>query len=167
MAAYTSDANLLIELPNSLPSELSSAVRAQYISDASAEVDAWVGIRFGLSYVSGTQKFPDITASPATPAIIEKQARRLAAALGYRKLGETSRTPTQGTIAEKYEELAWKFLQMIRDGKLDIYDSAGTDLASANPLLSSTTEDLDQDFSRGDYTDGILVSDDAGTLDMF
>jgi len=168
MASYTSDAKLLVELPSSLPSTLSSAVRAQYISDASAEVDSRVGPRYGLDYATNTQRFPDITDDPATPEVIEQIARWLAAARCYRKLGDINRDVATGmSTPERYEKQAWELLKEIKTGGIQIVDSDGTDLAGTEPLLDSTTLDKDLEFTKGEYEDGSLVSDEAGTLDGF
>ncbi len=67
---YSTVANVLAEIPGSVPSELDSDKVTQYIEDASRYVDA------RLPNYAG---FPDIGGSPATPPVIEKISRLIAA----------------------------------------------------------------------------------------
>lgn len=161
MPTYTTTTNLEIHLPAGLPASITTAMKTQWIADASALVDALVGPRYPM--LSTGQKFPNISASPATPPLIELCARWLAAHYGFLKLGEINRS--EPTMATKYLEMARAQLQEIREGEANIYDSTGADLASAETAWSST-KDRDAVFTVGEYVDGDLQGDE-GTLDDF
>jgi len=159
VAAYTNRTNLQTLLPSVLPADLTTALQDQYISDASAMVDSLVGKRFPMS--SNGQKFNDITASPATPAVIELCARWIAAHFAWLKLGEINRS--EATNAATYLAMAKAQLQEIREGAVDVYSSTGANLGTYTTAWSNT-EDRDPTFRRGVYEDGELVGE-AGTLD--
>ena len=160
MPAYASVTDVENLLPSSLPAAITTAHKNQWIADASAMVDGMVGHRFPM--LSTSQKFAD---SPSAPAWIELATRWLAGYFGFlrlREINKSDKTPSQAT---NYYKLANDSLEKIRDGKIDIYDAAGADLASAETIWSSS-EELDPVFSRGEYIDGTLQGDE-GTLDDF
>ena len=163
MPTYTTTSNLEDILPASLPATITTALKNQWIADASAMVDGQVGPRFPM--LSTNQKFADITDSPATPAWIELCSRWLAAYFAFLKLKEVNKTEKLPSQAKTYFDQANKFLEQIRAGKLDVLDSAGADLAASAQIWSST-ESRDASFNRGEYVDGTLEGD-AGTLDDF
>jgi len=67
---YTTVDNVLAEIPGTVPASLTTAKVEGYIEDASRYVDA------RLPNYAG---FPDIESGPATPPVIEKIARLIAA----------------------------------------------------------------------------------------
>lgn len=160
MPAYTTSTLVEAMLPSSLPASITAAHKARWISDASAMVDGLVGPRYPMG---GTgKKFAD---APDTPAWIELCARWLAGYFGFvqlREINKSDKLPSQG---QKYFDQATKYLEQIRDGKLDIYDASGAVLASQSDAWSST-ETRDKTFSRGERVAGVLQGD-PGTLDEF
>lgn len=159
MPTYTSRTNLQTLLPATLPSALTTTLQDQYIADGSAYVDGMVGKRFPI--LSTGQKFANLTASPATPALIELCARWVAGHFAWLKLGEINRSEASNAI--KYLDMADAKLKQIRDGEVEIFDSTGANAAS-RATAYSTTETRDATFTRGKYVDGDLEGD-AGTLD--
>lgn len=159
MSTYTTRTNLQTLLPSSLPATLTTTLQDQYIADASSMVDALVGKRYPM--LSTGQKFANVTASPATPTLIELCARWIAAHFSWLKLGEINRS--EATNATKYLEMAQEQLKEIREGRADIYDSTGANLATETTAWSST-ETRDATFTRGKMVNGSLEGD-AGTLD--
>lgn len=159
MPTYTSRTALQTLLPASLPAALTTTLQDQYIADGSAYVDAMVGKRFPI--LSTGQKFADATASPATPALIELCARWVAGHFAWLKLGEINRS--EASNATKYLEMADAKLQQIREGQVEIFDSAGANKAS-RATAYSTTQTRDLVFTRGKYVDGDLEGD-AGNMD--
>jgi hypothetical protein len=162
MPTYTTTTDVEALLPASLPAAITTAHKNQWVADASKLVDSLVGPRFSLLSSPAGQKFAD---SPNAPGLIELCARWLGAYFGFLKLREINKADNVPTQGQTYYELAQVNLQMIRDGVADLYSATGAALAAA-PGLVSTPEDIDPTFSRGEYTDGVLVSD-AGTLDDF
>ncbi len=159
MPTYTTRTALQTLLPASLPAALTTTLQDQYIADGSAYVDGSVGKRFPI--LSTYQKFADITASPATPMLIELCARWVAAHFAWLKLGEINRS--EASNASKYLDMAEAKLKQIRDGDVEIFTSTGVNAAS-RPTAYSTTQTRDATFTRGKYVDGDLEGD-AGTLD--
>jgi len=161
MATYCSDAEVTRWLPENLPAAVdSSGERAQYITAASALVDGLVGPRFALN--SSYQKFPDTTASPATPTIIAWCASKLAAWDIYKAMQASNLAVRDG---QSLFDDAERMLKRIASGEVQITDSAGTIYGTTN-VSASTTKEYDPSFTIGGYdADGNLVSDDAGTLD--
>jgi hypothetical protein len=164
VAAYTSDVNLLIELPDNLPSAVDTlAERLAYIQLAGSLVDALVGSRYPAG--DSGQKFPDITDSPPTPSLIELATRKLAAGTICSAIGVAGRDG--GDIAQALCTEATDLLRQIREGELAIVDQDGTDYATATQI-SSTTEGTASTFGLGRYdTDGELLDETAGSLDDF
>jgi len=68
--SYTTEENVLAEIPGDAPGELTAEKIARYIEDASRYVDARLPDYAG---------FPDIYDSPPTPPVIEKITRLIAA----------------------------------------------------------------------------------------
>lgn len=128
MPTYTTSAKVLVQLPDSPPSSVTDNL-AEDIADASGIVEAMVGPSFSLSYESSSQKFPDITSDPATPAIVALAATYLAASRQFQRLGESV---GEGDIpqSEQLHARAMAILEMIRDGKIDVTLSDGTRLLS-------------------------------------
>lgn len=163
MPTYTTTSRVDDLLPSSLPATIDSDDKAQWVADASAMVDGMVGPKYPIQ--SSGQKFADITDSPATPAWIELCARWLAAYFGYLKLKEINKASKSVGMGATYYKLATEHLKQIREGEIDLYDSAGADLASTETMWS-TTQNRDPAFARGRYEDGVLQGD-AGSLDDF
>ena len=166
MAIYTSDDNLLIELPDNLPDAVdSSAERLVYIQLAGSLADSLVGPRYPVG--ENGQKFPDITDSPATPPLIELAARKLAAGMIYRVIGVVARDGGELAGAQSLHGEACDLFRRIREGELTVIDEDGTDYATATPI-SSTSNGVATTFSRGRYdADGELLDETAGSLDDF
>ena len=165
MPTYTTIANVEDLLPDSLPPSITTAMKNQWIADASSIVDGMAGPQFPM--LSSNQKFPDITDSPATPAWIELCARWLGAHFGFLKLRELNKSGAKGgkSQSQSYYDLAEKALKRIRASDVDVFDANGANLASAEQIYSTTTK-RDPAFSRGEYQDGTLVGS-SGTLDDF
>jgi len=163
VAKYTSDSNLLRELPTDLPESLDTeAERLPYIEQASAMADALVGPRYLIG--AGGQAFPDITNSPATPAVVEIAARKLAASMIYGALGVVGRGIGPDGGQALYEE-AMEWFRRIREGELPVIGSDGTDYAVGTPI-ASTTSGVEPTFRRGGYdADGELMDETPGSLD--
>ncbi len=117
MPIYTTSDNINIHLPTNVQAAI-VAQEAQDISDASDIVDSYVGSRYSLAYKSNAQKFPDITDSPATPAIIEKCARYLAVATQISRIAELAKQAN--SRSKSFSEKAYKWLEDISDGKTDV-----------------------------------------------
>ncbi len=167
MPTYTSDTNLLTELPDNLPAALDTPVeRAPYIEQASLLADSLVGPRFPIrTYGAAEHKFPDITDTPPTPPLVELGTRKLAAAMVY---GALSLIGREGDVGGKglYDE-ALEWFRRIREGELQVTDSEGTDYAAFRPV-SSTTEAVEPTFRSGRYdADGELLDERPGSVDAF
>lgn len=161
MATYCTDAQVTRWLPDNLPADFDSAAeRLAYITEASAQLDAIIGPRFALN--ASFQKFPDVTDSPATPAVIQLPASLLAAALILLAMGAlnlVTRDP------KPLEDRAARTLDAIRNGVMHVTDSAGKEYGTMN-VTTSTTKTYAPSFTEGGYdADGNLVSADAGSLD--
>lgn len=162
MPTYTTATAVEYGLP-SLPASITTAHKTQWITDASALVDAHVGSRFPV--LSSSQKFADITDSPATPPVIEVIARWLAMYFGFVRLKEVNRAGEGTDQAKAYWDKAMAELEKIAGGMVDVLGSDGSSLAVGS-LAASTTTDIDPEFSRGRRSDGVLQGD-PGTLDDF
>ncbi len=160
MPSYTTTTDVEALLPDTLPTSITAADKTKWVTDASKMVDGMVGTRFPM--LSTNQKFADVT---DTPAWIELCARWLGAYFGFLKLREINKSAKNPGQGATYWKMAHDALESIRDGKIDIYDSAGADLASSSVAWSST-DGYDAVFSRGAYKDNVLQGD-AGTLDDF
>lgn len=168
MSRYTSDENLVRELPDNLPAALDTeAERLVYIEQASAMADALVGPRFPVrTYGEARQKFPDITDSPATPPLIELATRKLAASMIYGAITVVGReNELRGGKELQDEALEW--FRRIREGEIPVADADGTDYATFAPM-SSTTEGVEPTFRPGRYdADGELLDETPGSVDEF
>jgi len=94
MPAYCLYTRVLNDLPTSLPSSLTTGTYAlivTYIGDASGEIDERVGKKWARQYKTSTQKFPDITDSPATPKLVELCCVYLTLSMCFAKMGEENR----------------------------------------------------------------------------
>lgn len=167
MASYTTDANLLTELPDNLPATLDTPTeRAPFIEQASALADTLVGPRFPVRlYGAAQQKFPEITDTPATPLLVELATRKLAAALICGALAIVARRSDGG--AERLHKEAIEWFRRIRDGEVQIIDAEGTDYAAFGPTVS-TTDGVEPMFRSGRYdSDGQLLDETPGSIDRF
>ena len=160
MPSYTTTTAIENILPSSLPAAITAADKTAWVEDASAIVDSSVGPKFPM--LSTNQKFADSTSSPA---LIELCTRWLGAYFGFLRLREISTSDSEPKQAGKYYKLAMDTLKAIREGKLDIYDAAGADLASAEQAYI-TNEGRDPTFNTGVYIDGV-IDGDSGSLDDF
>jgi len=127
--------------------------------------DGLVGPRFPVG--DSNQKFPDITDSPPTPALIELATRKLASSMIYGAIGVTGRDGGELLGGQTLYADAMDMFDRVRTGELTIEDESGTDYATATPI-GSTTEGVAASFIRGRYdTDGELLDDTSGSLDDF
>ncbi len=158
MATYCTDAQVTRWLPQNPPSTVdTSAERLDYITAASDLVDAAVGPRFVLN--ASFQKFDD---SPTTPAVIQLVASQLAAWLVLKAIGAFNLV---GRDPNPLRDDAYRLLAEIRNGVMQVQDSAGVEFGTMN-VSKSTTEDYTPVFTIGGYdAGGNLVSADAGSLD--
>lgn len=138
MPTYTSDDNLLTELPDNLPAVLDTPEeRAPYIEQASLLTDSLVGPRFPVrTYGAAEQKFPDITDTPATPPLVELATRKLAAAMIYGVISVIGREGGFGGKGPYEEALEW--FRRIREGELLVIDSEGMDYGAVHVTSTST-----------------------------
>lgn len=150
MPTYTDSASVLAHLPPSPPTTVTNYTAAD-IADASSIVESKVGPEFPLAYKSGTQKFPDITDSPATPAIIKLAATWLAASFQYVRLGRPAREG-ETSQADLFRERAMSLLDDIRSGETDVILSGqslrGTALASVDNPYYENREDPKEIFNQ-------------------
>jgi len=144
MPTYTNSANVYSELPPNLPTTVTDYT-ANDIATASGLVESGVGPGFSTNYKSNTQKFPDITDSPATPAIIEIAARFYAASLQYKRLGESV---GEGEIpkSQEYWEKAEAIVKDIREGVRTVeIDGTNLERTSVEWVEDEIYEDLTAD----------------------
>ena len=119
MPAYCAYTRVLNDLPSSLPSSLTATTYAlvkTYIGDASGEIDDRVGKKWARQYATNTQKFPDITDSPATPKLVELCCVYLTLSYCFAKMGEDNRGDEDaGRLPLKvyYRNLAEKLMEEI------------------------------------------------------
>ena len=123
MPTYTTYSKVNADLPSG--HGILEATIDTYISEASDEVEVRVGKKYARQYKTSTQKFPDITDSPATPSLIEKCCRWLVLAECYEDLGQDNRgdEQTEGNLPEKvyYRRKAEKVLKEIAtDDTMDL-----------------------------------------------
>ena len=172
MAAYTTQTNVELELPNSgdFAADMDAAYFTAQIKAASGLVDAKVGHAFARNFENGTQKFPDHGADPGPPTEIELAARWYAASFAYLKLGPLNRFGPEGeqtNHAQRYQEMADDLLKQIREGELDLALSDGTTLGNEDRVVTSSNDDTVPEVTRGRFDeDGNLVGDE-GSLDRF
>lgn len=157
MPTYTTSAKVQLELPSTLPTDFVTNYMATMIADASAIVEDEVGTDYAFNYNSSTEKFPAITDSPATPALIEKITRALAAAEGYVRLGEINKISDEESMEGKLREWAEEKLQKIRDGEIII------SLSGTNLRTSKIDHVTDQHIYDDDATDPIFDRDSLDT----
>ena len=128
MPVYTTLTELGYWLPDNLPATITTTLKTAMIANASSQIDARL-TRFELAYNSGTQKFPDVTDSPATPANINEICQMLAASLIYVILKEINKSEyKQG---EHLRQLAYDRLLEINRYKEAVYLSDGTKIEPA------------------------------------
>ena len=118
MPTYCTTDKLNTYLPDSLPAAVSGK-QATDIADASEVVDAKVGGRFGLNYNSNTQRFPEVTDDPATPAIIQQATALLAAGVQYQRLKERV-GDGEVSMAEVYRKRGEAILEQVKSGEIEI-----------------------------------------------
>lgn len=159
MPTYTTSAKVQLELPSDLPTNFISTYMTTMIADASDIVETMVGDDYAFSYESSAQKFPDITSDPATPAIIEKCARLIAAAEGYVRLKELNKLSGKD-METKLRRQAEKKLLAICDGDY-VISISGANIRSTK-IDHVTDNDIYPDDDEG--TDPIF---DADSLSSF
>lgn len=179
MPTYCTDTRITEELMNNLPSEISAAYRTTQIADASAEVDALAGSNFPLAYSSSSQRFPNITDSPATPVLIEKCTIWLACSYIWTTIYATTRFSGDGeseTPAERYRRYVTNrsntgMLDKVRSGELQIVLSDGTVLGiSEDPalgIIEYSEENRTNIMGAGRYDSEGQVIGDFQVLDDF
>ena len=150
MPTYCTVARVLNDLPASLPSSLtatSHALIVTYIGDASGEIDERVGKKWERQYKTSTQKFPDITDTPATPKLVELCAIYLTLFWCYTKLGEENRGEDDNgrePMKVYYRKLAERLLKQIADD-----DNVDLDIATENPFwYQEKYPDDETDYDR-------------------
>jgi hypothetical protein len=119
MPTYTTEEKVLDELPSNLPTNFATNYMDEFISDGSGQVETLVGPGYNFSYESSTQKFPNISSSPATPEMIEYCARLIAASLAYAKLKEGNKLSGKD-LETKLRAKAENNLESIREGRIVI-----------------------------------------------
>ena len=143
MPTYCTDAQLTDELMDHLPEEITSSYRSSAIGDSSSELDGLVGLSFPLDYSTSSQKFPNITDSPATPIVIKRCAIWLAASYCWVTMSATSRLTTEAaesSPAEMYRSLVTNeqgtgLADRIRDGQIQVILSDGTIIGTSEDPL--------------------------------
>ena len=138
MPTYCLDARITEELMNNLPAEITATYRAAQISDAGYEVDGLVGPNFPLDYNSSQQRFPEITASPVTPVLIQKCTIWLACSYIWTTIFATTRFSGEGETESpdvRYRNLVTNsqntgLADRIRLGEMQIVLTNGTVLGS-------------------------------------
>lgn len=165
MAHYTTDANLLLELPPELPPGLDSLEeRLAYIEQASALADALAGPDFPAGHTG--QRFANTTDDPPTPPIVELATRKLAASLIHGALHVVNGgggSDARDTLAT--EALEW--FRRIREREIAVTGDDRAEVAM-NRAASSTTGHSEPVFRLGRYhSDGSLMDESRGSLDDF
>lgn len=164
MSTYTTTENIMLEMPpGSLPTDMDADYFAAIIADASDEVDSRISMMYERAYASGTQKFPDIDAAPATPRVVERMARYLAASLAYTKMGYVSKYAMgmkEVGLAEAYEDKFRHLLRVVNDGQANIVLSDGTALGGASDKETIQSLELDgADTEDADYWTKVSLYD--------
>ena len=145
MAHYTTDTELLRELPATLPESLDTeAERAPFIQSASALADALVGPRF-MPRDDG-QKFPDADDTPATPPLVAFATCRLAASFVYDVLAGLG-DETKRIRAGELFDIAVAWFARIRSGEVPVIGVDGQPWLVA-PVIVSTTQYAEPVFER-------------------
>jgi len=116
MPLYTTFDKVSAQLPDDIPEGVAAKIDAD-IADASDEVDAWLH-RYPLAYASNTQRFPEISATPGTPAVVEQCARDLATSMAYIRLKQIG--SGDGKLAKDYRDMAEGRLEKIQKGILEV-----------------------------------------------
>ena len=150
MPTYCTVTRVLNDLPASRPSSLTAtsyALISTYIGDASGEIDERVGKKWARQYKTSTQKFPDITDTPATPKTVELAAIYLTLSWCYTKLGEENRGEDDNgrdPMKVYYRKLAEKLIKQIADD-----DNVDLDIATENPFwYQEKYPDDETDYDR-------------------
>ena len=158
MPAYCTEAQAKAGLPDSLPTDMNSAYFTTAIADASAEVDSLVGGDYPLSYASSTQRFPDVSDTPATPAVIKECAVWLTMSRAYMKLdvdnvgGDGETRPRwqvfRALAEEKLRDIAGGRVQVILSGA-----DAGTGSEAIGTVDRMTEAEEDNSNRRVTWTE--------------
>ena len=150
MPSYCVYTRVLNDLPSSLPSSLtdtSYALIKTYISDASGEIDERVGKKWARQYKTSTQKFPDITDTPATPKLVELCCVYLTLSMCFAKMGEDNRgDDDSGRVPLKvyYRKLGEDLLKKIAHD-----DDVDLDISTENPFwYQEKYPDDETDYDR-------------------
>lgn len=150
MPSYTDLVAVKAEIPNTPPSNPSTGESyssddwntklSSIISSNSQLVDDAVGGNYLFAYKDSTQKFPDITDSPATPGTIQAITRDLAIceALGYYSINYVD---ADNAPRLRRRNNAEKKLKDIREGVIKI-SVEGTNLFTVATNVSYTREDV-------------------------
>jgi hypothetical protein len=160
MPTYCTDADLTDLLPDNLPVDIDSETeRASWITRGSALVDARIGPRFVTGVFEGqSQKFPDITHTPATPEVIREIAALMSASVVLDHLGVDG----SGEGGETSRQRAYAMIDEICAGTIHVVDSVGTTYGRV--AVGGTRDCGVPTFSRGRFaSDGECLEE--GTLD--
>lgn len=166
MPTYTTKTKMGYWLPGTLPASITDEVKDQAISDAGTEIDARL-TRFGMAYKSNTQKFPDVTDSPATPLLIDQIAQMLAAYYIYIQLKEINANvdSKQGFLLK---DIARKRLQEINDGEINIYLSNGTQITRSSTHIKDIKEGTEPRIRKTRFdVNGTKLDSHYGSLSDF
>jgi len=124
MANYVALATVTAKLPAGYTSTVSdNRISTVLIVQASNEVDDLAGPDFPRVHNSNAQKFPEITATPATPATIELCALWLTLSRVFEELSDLeNRGDDEDTVPNKvyYRRLAEKKMAQVRDSEIDV-----------------------------------------------
>lgn len=157
MPTYTESAKVQNELPDSLPTGFVTANMTDLISIGSELVESLVGPHYAFQYNSNTQKFPNVTDTPATPTIIEICARWLAAAEGYVRLKEVNKLSGKD-LESKFRSNAMDMLEKIANGDV-VISVSGSNIQGTR--VSNTT---DPNMYDSDDTDPVFDNDSMGAF---
>lgn len=153
MANYVAQATVTAKLTTGAVTELTTGRIDALIISASNEVDDLVGPGFARSYNSNTQKFPQITDSPATPATVELCALWLTLSRCYEELSdEVNFGNEENSRPAKiyYRDLADKRLTMIRNREITL-NVEGIEAEVIEKYFDATVEDgMDHIFKKSD-----------------
>jgi len=166
MPIYTTTTKLGYWMPSSLPAAITDAVKNAAIADAGAEIDAWLP-KIGLSYKNGTQKFPDVTDSPATPTIIDTCAQWIAAYNIYVILKEINRDP-ENKIGEILKGKADRRLERINKGEMEVILSDGTKITFSDTGIYHTKKYVEPRIRKSQFDAlGAALDSYPGSLSDF
>jgi len=129
MPSYTVKSKLESRLPPDLPDDITDADFAEWIEDASKEVDGEVGVNFPV--LDSGSKFEDY---PDTPFQIQLCAYWLAMSNALERLQEIQQIGAELDDEDTYRKRAMDKLTKIRRGDIDVFGADGEDAATDTPL---------------------------------